>query len=155
GAVVRLDDEIAVVAEDFRQPPQLRVVADRGVHLWRRHADALAQVAHAQLVVHDGEQRPRVVVEDAGGVAAVHAEDAQLAQAAGGAEQPKHDNTPKNKPRITRINTEKRKKIGKGMNCEGPFTKILLSFIRGDPCYPWFPFFISPTSLRRRAHCGA
>jgi len=46
---------------------------------------------HAQLVIDEGELRAGVVVEDAGGVAAVHPEDAQLAQPAGGGEQPAHE----------------------------------------------------------------
>ena len=66
--------------EQLRQPAQLGVAGDLGVDRRRRHADRAAEPVHAHLVIDDGVARPRVVVEDARGVAPVHAEDAQVFQ---------------------------------------------------------------------------
>ena len=85
-AAVRLDDEVAAVADSPGQAAQLGVAADDGVDLGRRHADAAAQVVHAQLVIDDGEQGARVVVEDAGRIAPVHPQDAEFLQLPRGAE---------------------------------------------------------------------
>ena len=79
-AVIRLHHEIVDLAEDFGQAPQHSGRGDRGIDRRRRHADANAQVAHAQLVVHEWKLRARVVIEDIRGITLVHTENAELAK---------------------------------------------------------------------------
>ena len=53
--LVGLDDEVAALAQQLRQPPQFRVVAHNGVDGRCRHADPVAQAVQAQLVIDEGE----------------------------------------------------------------------------------------------------
>jgi hypothetical protein len=52
--------------------------------------DPAAQILHPQLVVHQREQGARIVVEDASGIAPVHAEDAEFSKSARSGEKPVH-----------------------------------------------------------------
>jgi hypothetical protein len=83
-AAVGLEDEVVAAGEHLFQVAEHAVGADGDIDLGRGHADGATQGVHAQLVVNEGEFGAWVVVEDAGGVAPVHAQDAQLAQPACG-----------------------------------------------------------------------
>src|SRR5947209_8622139 len=66
------------------------MVGDLAINGWCRHRDLPAQIVHAQLIVNHGEQPARIVIEDAGRIAAIHAEDAELLKLVKGGEEPVH-----------------------------------------------------------------
>src|SRR5262249_6468401 len=74
----------------FRQTAQHRMVADLTVDFRGRDADAPAEDVQTKFVIDDGEALARVVVEDTGSVAAGHAQDSQLVEAAGGSGETEH-----------------------------------------------------------------
>src|SRR5579871_6461464 len=93
-AAIGFDDEIAAVAEQTRQTAQHRIGRYLGIDLRRRHANALTQPGHAQLVIDERIQRTRIVIEDEGGIAAIHTEYPQLPKPPRRPEQPKHASPP-------------------------------------------------------------
>src|SRR5438552_16244885 len=66
------------------------MVRDLAINRWCRHRDLPAQIVHAQLVINHGEQPARIVIEDAGRIAAIHAEDAELLKLVKRREGPVH-----------------------------------------------------------------
>jgi len=54
------------------------MIGDLGIDHRRWYADLTAEGVHTQLVVYQGISGARVVIEDALGVATVHAEDAEF-----------------------------------------------------------------------------
>src|SRR4051812_47576350 len=89
----RLDDEIAAPAQQIVEPAKLRVPLYDGVACWRGNANLRTEPMHAELVVHDRVCGAGVVIEDAPGLAAVHAEDAEAKQATC-SEKPVHERIP-------------------------------------------------------------
>ena len=77
---IGFDDKVGAIAQDRRQLPKLRVVFDGREYGRRGHADAGAKIAHVKLVVDQGKQGSRVVVEDAFRVPAIHRQDAEFRQ---------------------------------------------------------------------------
>src|SRR5262249_55471117 len=90
GTAVGLDHEVVTSTKGVLEVTELGVGGDLGVDLWRGDAEVAAEPVQAELVIDEGELRARIGVEDSGGGAAVHAEDAQLAQAAEGGDDPVH-----------------------------------------------------------------
>ena len=76
--VVRLDDKVAAVADRLGQTAQLRMRTHHGVDVRRLHADATAQMVHPQLVIDQRKQAARIVIENAGRIAPIHAQDAEF-----------------------------------------------------------------------------
>src|SRR5207245_6958413 len=94
GAAVRFDHEVGPVAQVVAQMTQHRVVSDLGINLRGRYTDAHTEIAHAQLVIDEGIKGTRIVIEDAGGIAMVHAQDSQSLEPACSSEDPVHRPSP-------------------------------------------------------------
>ena len=79
-AVRRLDDETFVLADDFRQPPYIALVANNAVKLRHRHAGLYSQCLGDQFVIDARVMLSRVEAHDVIGIAPVQAQHARCRQ---------------------------------------------------------------------------
>src|SRR5437879_688735 len=71
-SIARLDDEIVLAAEKALEAAQLGIALELAKDFRRGDADANTQVAHAHLVVDQGIEPARIVIENILSVASIH-----------------------------------------------------------------------------------